>query len=375
MTFLSSKNTPSCHVCLVECPANAIGSLHLFDASATTASGHFPNGGGLRHMRDQAPITGPLVWHDFLRVTNFGGDEEPWQIEMYGSGELEADVSSTERAILELAEDESPTKATRLARDGDTLLLLLNFSGTFQLSRGNITRHVEPGQMAVLALNEYALLEPLEDSSLQFLTLTVGRTYLRSHFGHAHKLSKPIQTFLEDCDAILGEVEVGPMPRALLNLPSDLRHPPLEVAAHQGWYRGKILEILAQSIFQIDRAAPHVYRRNTDRIEQVCALLEANLEKPPSLKDLAATVGWSPFHLSRQFAVGVGGTIPAYLRTKRIERAAKLLLNGDLSIEEVAHRVGYRSMPSFTKGFREQMSCLPAEYGAQWRGQGSSHAA
>jgi AraC-like DNA-binding protein len=77
---------------------------------------------------------------------------------------------------------------------------------------------------------------------------------------------------------------------------------------------------------------------------------------------LAQEVGCSPFHLSRIFAEEAGMSIPRYLRTKRIDRAAELLKTGQANVTEAAMAVGYSSLSAFNKAFVEQMGCCPGLY-------------
>lgn len=55
-------------------------------------------------------------------------------------------------------------------------------------------------------------------------------------------------------------------------------------------------------------------------------------------------------------------SIPRYLRTKRIDRAAELLRSGKANVTEAAMAVGYSSLSAFNKAFVEQMGCCPGLY-------------
>ena len=132
------------------------------------------------------------------------------------------------------------------------------------------------------------------------------------------------------------------------------------------WYRAKVLEILAQTLFLTDSArelfCQRHQRQNRERVNRVRYLIGRDLENPPSLDMLAQEVGCSPYHLSRVFAEQAGMSIPKYLRTKRIERAAELLQSGKANVTEAAMSVGYSSLSSFNKAFVEQRGCCPGVY-------------
>lgn len=84
-----------------------------------------------------------------------------------------------------------------------------------------------------------------------------------------------------------------------------------------------------------------------------------------TIKELARQLGYSPAHLSRKLArtwqKGPGAT----LRYSRLEEAANLLRNTDLSVGEVATRCGYLSSSSFIRAFRVLFEKTPAD----WRHQ------
>ena len=148
---------------------------------------------------------------------------------------------------------------------------------------------------------------------------------------------------------------------------SDLE-PPVQQAARGVWFQGKVLEILALTVFREDESRVFFCERhkraNRDRVERVRYLLERDLENPPSLEMLAQDVECSPFHLSRIFAGETGMSIPKFLRTRRIERAAEMLRAGKTSVTDAAFAVGYSSLSAFNKAFVEQMGCCPGLYPA-----------
>ena len=55
---------------------------------------------------------------------------------------------------------------------------------------------------------------------------------------------------------------------------------------------------------------------------------------------LAQDVECSPFHLSRIFSEETAMSMPKFLRTRRIERAAELLRAGKTSVTDAAFAVG-----------------------------------
>jgi AraC-like DNA-binding protein len=147
---------------------------------------------------------------------------------------------------------------------------------------------------------------------------------------------------------------------------AHLLHPPVLQGARTLWYRGQVLEIMAEFFFE-RRGDDELFcdrqkRLARERVDKVMALLRKHLVEPPSLENIGKQVGCSPFHLSRTFSAETGFTIPQYLRRVRMERAAELLQSGKHNVTEVALAVGYSSLSHFSQTFCQTMGCCPGLY-------------
>jgi AraC family transcriptional regulator len=84
---------------------------------------------------------------------------------------------------------------------------------------------------------------------------------------------------------------------------------------------------------------------------RVLAHIEANLDSPLALDDLAAVAHFSPFHFHRVFRGIVGESVAEHVRRLRLERAAARLRNTVDPIIDVALDAGYEAHESFTRAF------------------------
>ena len=79
---------------------------------------------------------------------------------------------------------------------------------------------------------------------------------------------------------------------------------------------------------------------------------------------LARVSGASEAHFARSFKEAFGLPPHRYLLTRRIEKATALLRDTDLSITEIAFQIGWSSLGTFGRTFRDVTGKSPAEFRA-----------
>lgn len=97
------------------------------------------------------------------------------------------------------------------------------------------------------------------------------------------------------------------------------------------------------------------------QLARVTDLMEAELDLPLSLEDMAATCGLSPSHFARRFKATTGAPPHQKLIQLRVERA-KRLLQGTMPIAEVALACGFSHQEHLTGVFRRLTGTTPAQY-------------
>jgi AraC-like DNA-binding protein/CheY-like chemotaxis protein len=106
--------------------------------------------------------------------------------------------------------------------------------------------------------------------------------------------------------------------------------------------------------------APHDLDRVIARAAQ--RLIESELANIPPLPALAARVGTHEKRLTRAFRAHTGRTVLEFVREERLSRAQHLLAQTPLSIEDVAHAIGFSGAANFTTAFKERFGSTPAAY-------------
>jgi len=81
-----------------------------------------------------------------------------------------------------------------------------------------------------------------------------------------------------------------------------------------------------------------------------------------SMRNLANLFGMSQRNFTRRFRTATNMTPLQYLQQQRLHEAKELLKNSNLSITEIAYRVGYIDVSYFTKLFKQFTSTTPKQY-------------
>lgn len=97
-------------------------------------------------------------------------------------------------------------------------------------------------------------------------------------------------------------------------------------------------------------------------IKKARNFLIESMETPPSLKELARTVGISESRLTRNFRKVYGTSVFGYLRDQRMAKARVLLESGNMSVTEAAYTVGYSSLSHFTRIFHTYSGMNPQDF-------------
>lgn len=95
--------------------------------------------------------------------------------------------------------------------------------------------------------------------------------------------------------------------------------------------------------------------------------IEAGLDRPLTVAEIALVACFSPFHFLRSFKQVFHETPHQYVTRRRIERAQDLLLQSDMTVTNICLDVGFESLGSFSTLFRRHLGISPERYRTQIR--------
>lgn len=123
----------------------------------------------------------------------------------------------------------------------------------------------------------------------------------------------------------------------------------------------EIVLLLAQSqdAHSIQLILSQLFSPATYSFKQV---IEANLFSQLTIEQLADKNNLSVSSFKREFAKLYNDTPANYIKNKKLEKAAELLLISDKRITDVAFECGFNDLATFTKSFSDKFHITPTNY-------------
>jgi AraC-like DNA-binding protein len=232
-----------------------------------------------------------------------------------------------------------------------------DYLGFELIEEGSMLLQTEGGQAVVRPAQAYFLLPRIahsytaqEPTKKRFLSVSgpFAADLLR-HFGLGSGLAGSAEP------QIIDSSEDVPLSAWFDGIESMIRSEKTDPAALAGaWYT--LLASLAQSKF---RRLPSGRHR---ALERAMDHLENHLADPIGRSRLAEHARISESHLSRLFAAAYGMGIVAYIESRRLEWAERLLRTSSFTVTDVALQVGFNDPLYFSSRFKKKYGRSPRAY-------------
>jgi len=136
-----------------------------------------------------------------------------------------------------------------------------------------------------------------------------------------------------------------------------------EAAEHYTHRFRALCVLLSVEVLRKRSQTQHTERRlSPSQRLRILDMVLASGEKLPTPAEMARRVGLSPTYFSRLFTRTFGAPPRTWLKRERVRRGAQLLMETDLSVSEIAQRLGYHDIFLFSRQFKEEMGCGPTAY-------------
>ena len=97
-------------------------------------------------------------------------------------------------------------------------------------------------------------------------------------------------------------------------------------------------------------------------VYSVVCYVDNHIFELKDIRSISDTLGYSYSYLSHLFRNKTGMTLQKYINYKKVEKSLELLKYGSMSVTQVAQRLNYETVQSFSKAFRRTMGFPPSEY-------------
>ncbi len=222
-----------------------------------------------------------------------------------------------------------------------------------------------PGDMFVFSGNEQHCITRVDAGGLEILTMQFEPRYL---WGHAtDSLSEQNIGF---CAYHSRRFENRiPSERAshIYSLFENIRR---ELETQKPEYGLAVKSYLNLIVIRLIRAFGYAEHDMTFSLQKMRSVgrvvnyIDQNLSAKLTLEELARIAGISPNYFSTFFREVSGITLWDYIRTRRIEKAIRLIIeeNGTRNIGEIAAMCGFNSTANFNRAFRSVTGMTPTKY-------------
>lgn len=257
----------------------------------------------------------------------------------------------------------------QVEQDGPHLELHFELEGEKRF-RGSTSRHSD---ISISAGSHSLLYIPELKGELSFIPLhqkkmEVGIEFSLDYFsrlfnndltvlgGFGKDLQEGIPSTLAD------GLPTTPVMRQALN---DILYCPLEGMMKKIYVESKVLELVAlvadQARQSVTRDAMEVRKEDVDKLHYAREIILQRMNEPCSLMQLARLTGLNDFKLKKGFRDLFGTTVFGYLLEERMTLAKRRLLEGQMSIADIAAEVGYKNATHFTAAFKRHFGYLPSD--------------
>lgn len=236
------------------------------------------------------------------------------------------------------------------------LLIVIVLQGGVELSVGALSRELRAGQALSLQLRPEFALEARQQAGQQLKSLTLAFDPVL--VSQSSAMTPSLTSLLQ---AIENSVHAWAVPSLLLAQLDNCLLPGVAELQRNLVLEGLALQLIGQGLpefaYHPADTAP-TRQRDFRRLETVRQQLEFEPTRDYTLDGLAQQAAMSASSLRSKFRVAYGVSVFDYLRRCRLELGRRYLEQG-FSVQQAAHRAGYRHATNFATAFRREFGVSP----------------
>ncbi|MDL2405890.1 AraC family transcriptional regulator [Rhizobium calliandrae] len=248
---------------------------------------------------------------------------------------------------------------------GGLICIQITIKGSYQRCVGEHVERVNPAQIQITNCPR-SISETAVGAKFRGIMIACDRQYFLDHFGlrpdNIPALYKPI--FLTDV-GMADALRLPPTP-SIITTTDQIISCRYEEPLKTMYLKAKTIEIICDVVAQLNGLALRRAIRlrsaesKAQAIKTAAAIYRREIHNQPTIKQMALRVGLNHNELTIGFRELFGATPHAYAQMVRMEEARDLLSAGQLSISEIARRVGYEGYSSFSRAYHMHYGRAPS---------------
>ena len=124
------------------------------------------------------------------------------------------------------------------------------------------------------------------------------------------------------------------------------------------------MRVLSDTVLNNDQ----ILNFNSRRIDKAFEFMNANFQKPITLRDLAKQVSMTDVSFSRFIKKRTGNTFIDTMNEIRLGNATRMLIETTHSIAEISYNCGFNNISNFNRIFKKKKHCTPKEFRENFSG-------
>ncbi|WP_027372686.1 helix-turn-helix transcriptional regulator [Chryseobacterium sp. UNC8MFCol] len=250
--------------------------------------------------------------------------------------------------------------------DFDSVEMHFTISGKSEAQSENFQKIIcfENDQHNIIYAHQMCGKMEFDGHDMQILEINLAPGFFKKFLPENSGLFEAFRTAIEDRNSCLIAPEHRRISIEMYQILTDIMHCNRKGTFKRIYLEAKITELLLlqlEQFFSTKDSISTVSKRNEEKIHAVRDYIMANLSKNCTLTDLAHQVGTNEFTLKKGFKELFGTTVFNFWNDLKMEEAKKLLISGELNVNEISDRMGYKNPRHFSTAFKRKYNIIPSK--------------
>ena len=227
-------------------------------------------------------------------------------------------------------------------------------SGSGNVNANNVWSEVSPGDIIVSFPYDTHSIEADANAGMNYIFFS----FFPKNEEINRELSRTVATYPKGAERkVKSETVISLINSAIAELDGDNI---LKESYLESIFTGIIVGIIRK--LNKENIHPQKIGKREELCFQISDYINTHIYSIRTLSEIADRIGYDYSYISKIYSEGTGERISDYYRFQRLEVARVLIGEGELSITEIAEKLGYSSIYSFSKAFKKMYGDAPRIY-------------